>query len=166
MTTAPEMWKWRSASNEDYIGYTKEWDSFNPYALNVANFGVGFGMYFMMSTSTHQSGSPSLLFSFCSSSGRPRMHSFPTSTTQPAKPLGADAGSEASATPTSSRSMVPAVFSSPSSSTSCGLPRSSHPEMKRWTQCELPEMMMSRASELASIEAFSFKLTDALQSVL
>ena len=48
MTTAPEMWKWRSASNEDYIGYTKEWDSFNPYALNIANFGVGFGMYFMM----------------------------------------------------------------------------------------------------------------------
>ena len=48
MTKVPEMWKWHSASNTDYIGYDDAYYSWNPYPMNVANFGVGFGVYFMM----------------------------------------------------------------------------------------------------------------------
>ena len=47
MTQIPEMWKWRSAGNTDYYGYSDDLDSWNPEHLNVMNFGVGFGMYFM-----------------------------------------------------------------------------------------------------------------------
>ena len=47
-TKVPEMWKWHSAGNTDYIGYNDANYSWNPYPMNVSNFGVGFGMYFMM----------------------------------------------------------------------------------------------------------------------
>ena len=47
MTTVPEMWKWRSASNKDYVDYEYGHDTWNPSHDNVANAGVGFGMYFM-----------------------------------------------------------------------------------------------------------------------
>ena len=48
MTKAPEMWKWRSAANTEYIGYDDDDVTFSPTTINVANFGVGFGLYFMM----------------------------------------------------------------------------------------------------------------------
>merc|ERR1711971_159647 len=47
MTKVPEMWKWRSASNDEYAGYSYENDTWNPSHMNVANAGVSFGMYFM-----------------------------------------------------------------------------------------------------------------------
>ena len=48
MSEAPEMWKWRSASNTDYIGYDEANHSWSPEPVNVSNLGVGFGLYFMM----------------------------------------------------------------------------------------------------------------------
>ena len=44
----PEMWKWFSAGNADYIGYNKSNDSFNPYPINIMALGTQFGLYFMM----------------------------------------------------------------------------------------------------------------------
>ena len=41
------MWKWRSASNSDYVGYSYEYDTWNPSQVNVASAGVSFGVYFM-----------------------------------------------------------------------------------------------------------------------
>ena len=47
-TMLPEMWKWRMASDETYYGYDAKHSSFMPYQENVANLGLGWGLYFMM----------------------------------------------------------------------------------------------------------------------
>ena len=46
-TMVPSMWTWRSASNTGFVDYDDMHDSWSPYTENVANAGVGFGMYFM-----------------------------------------------------------------------------------------------------------------------
>lgn len=54
-TKVPEMWKWRLAGDNDYIDTatldaatpSQAWATFNPMPQNVANFGSGFGLYFM-----------------------------------------------------------------------------------------------------------------------
>ena len=48
MSKAPEMWKWYSAGNTDYIGYAESNYSWNPYPTNIMALGTQFGLYFMM----------------------------------------------------------------------------------------------------------------------
>ena len=50
----PEMWKWRMANDMDYVDVNAldvggvPLDTFSPNPQNMANFGSGFGLYFMM----------------------------------------------------------------------------------------------------------------------
>ena len=48
MTKVPEMWKWQSADNKDYFGYSDDGNTFNPTEGNIFALGTQFGLYFMM----------------------------------------------------------------------------------------------------------------------
>ena len=46
MTALPEMWTWRSVSNQSYSDYAYDHDTWNPAHDNIANAGIGLGLYF------------------------------------------------------------------------------------------------------------------------
>ena len=46
MTAYPEMWKWRTVSDQGYADYAYDHDTWNPAHDNIANAGIGLGLYF------------------------------------------------------------------------------------------------------------------------
>ena len=47
MTKIPEMWNLRMATDDQYVDYVKNYhDSWSPIPDNVAQFGVGYGLYY------------------------------------------------------------------------------------------------------------------------